>query len=58
MRPGRLILAVPIASPDSIAMLAEDCDKIVCLAQPRPFFAVGSLHTGCQQTLDNEVVRY
>lgn len=57
MRPRRLILAVPVAPSDSIAMLAEECDEIVCLARPWPFFAVGPQYADFRQTEDNEVVR-
>src|SRR5256885_5533777 len=40
-RPARLVLAVPVAPADSLDELASECDDIVCLATPEPFFAVG-----------------
>ncbi len=56
-RPARLVLAVPVAPPDSIAALGPECDEIVCLAQPDPFYAVGAHYTDFDQTSDDEVVR-
>lgn len=40
--PAALIAAVPVAPPDTLAALAEECDRIVCLRQPEPFLAVGA----------------
>lgn len=55
--PARLILAVPVAPQESIAALGAECDEIVCLAQPYPFFAVGAHYARFDQTSDEEVVR-
>src|SRR3546814_12569487 len=40
--PARLILAVPVGPPDMLAKLGQECDELVCLAEPAPFFAVGA----------------
>ena len=55
--PEKLILAVPIAPPDTIATLAADCDELVCLAAPEPFHAVGAHYRDFAQTGDEEVRR-
>lgn len=55
--PARLVLAVPVAPADSLAELARDCDDIVCLATPEPFYAVGAHYRDFTQTGDEEVVR-
>ena len=55
--PARLILAVPVAPGDSIAELAGECDEIICLAQPEPFYAVGPHYAVFDQTSDAEVIR-
>ena len=55
--PARLILAVPVAPGDSIAELAGECDEIICLAQPEPFYAVGPHYAVFDQTSDDEVIR-
>ena len=53
--PARLILAVPVAPDDALKSLAEEADAIVCLATPRPFFAVGLHYGDFTQTSDEEV---
>lgn len=55
--PARLVLAVPVAPADSLADLAPECDEIVCLARPDPFYAVGAHYARFDQTGDDEVVR-
>jgi putative phosphoribosyl transferase len=55
--PERLVLAVPVAPADSLAELKADCDDIVCLATPEPFYAVGQHYRDFTQTEDDEVVR-
>lgn len=56
-RAARLVLAVPVAPPESIAELVPACDEIVCLAQPVPFHAVGAHYAVFDQTSDDEVIR-
>jgi putative phosphoribosyl transferase len=56
-RPKRLVLAVPVAPRDSLDELAGDCDDIVCLVTPEPFYAVGQHYRDFTQTEDTEVVR-
>jgi putative phosphoribosyl transferase len=53
----RLVLAVPVAPADSLRDLAGECDDIVCLATPEPFYAVGPHYRDFTQTEDDEVVR-
>ncbi len=56
-KPARLVLAVPVAPADSLAELADDCDEIVCLVTPEPFYAVGAHYRDFTQTTDDDVVR-
>lgn len=53
--PKRLILAVPVAPPDTLAQLQSECDEIVCLEAPALFYAVGSFYEDFTQTEDWEV---
>src|SRR5438105_4199701 len=55
--PARLVLAVPVAPADSLRELEAECDDIVCLATPEPFYAVGPHYRDFTQTEDDEVVR-
>jgi putative phosphoribosyl transferase len=53
----RLILAVPVAPPETIEALAPEVDEIVCLSAPAYFASVGDFYDDFAQTTDDEVVR-
>jgi putative phosphoribosyl transferase len=53
--PARLILAVPVAPRETLAALAAEADSVICLAQPRPFGAVGRYYRDFDPTTDDEV---
>lgn len=55
-RPARLILAVPVCSPEAAMRLADEVDDIVCLLQPEDFGAVGQWYVDFNQTSDEEVM--
>jgi putative phosphoribosyl transferase len=52
----RLVLAVPVAPPDTIAELRPLVDEIVCLEQPLLFYAIGTFYRDFHQVEDAEVV--
>ena len=54
-RPGRLVVAVPVAAPDTCAALALEVDAIICLKTPTPFYGVGRWYASFPQTSDAEV---
>jgi putative phosphoribosyl transferase len=55
--PKRLILAVPVAPRDTVEMLRQQVDKVVCLLMPEPFHAVGEHYRDFHQLSDEEVVQ-
>ncbi|MGO8740006.1 phosphoribosyltransferase family protein [Rhodoblastus sp.] len=55
--PQKIILAVPVAPPDSLARLARLADETLCLATPANFFGVGEFYRNFHQLDDDEVVR-
>jgi putative phosphoribosyl transferase len=55
-RPERLVAAVPVAPPESLASLRPQADDIICLAAPEPFLAVGVWYQDFSQTTDEEVI--
>jgi putative phosphoribosyl transferase len=55
--PSRVVLAVPVAPPQTIERLSREADDIVALATPTPFVAVGEWYERFEQTSDAEVVR-
>jgi len=54
--PGKLVLAVPVAPPETVERLKHEVDDLVVLETPEPFFAVGSWYYEFAQTSDEEVV--
>lgn len=54
-RPRRLVLAVPVAPPETCEALRGDADEIICLETPEDFFAVGQFYRDFHQVSDEEV---
>lgn len=57
-RPRELVLAVPVAPPQAVQMLTPRVDRLVCLATPEPFIAIGLWYREFPQVTDEEVLRY
>lgn len=51
----RLILAVPVGPPESIASLRALVDELLCLSSPENFYAVGQFYADFTQIRDREV---
>ena len=51
----RVVLAVPVAPPDTAAVLAPRVDEFICLVTPEPFYAVGNFFEEWPQVTDDEV---
>jgi putative phosphoribosyl transferase len=55
-KPARLVCAVPVAPPDTLAKVADLADEVVCLEAPAFFQAVGQFYQHFPQVDDDEVV--
>jgi putative phosphoribosyl transferase len=55
-RPAKVVLAVPVAPHETIKSLRVLVDRIVCLHQPEPFYAIGMLYGDFHQVADEEVI--
>jgi len=55
-RPRRLILAVPVCAPDSLARLRKEADEMVCLVAPPQLRGVGQWYRDFSQVHDQEVI--
>jgi putative phosphoribosyl transferase len=55
-QPARLVCAVPVAPPDSLAQIRPHADEVVCLETPEAFMAVGQFYRHFAQVEDDEVV--
>jgi putative phosphoribosyl transferase len=54
-RPAHIVVAVGVAPQDTIALLREQADDVVCLAEPEPFRAIGLWYEDFSQLSDEEV---
>jgi len=52
---SRVVVAVPVASPEARDRIAAVADEVVCLATPMLFSAVGQWYRDFGQTSDDEV---
>lgn len=55
MDADRIVVAVPVAAPDTCAEMAHEVNDIVCHVTPEPFRAVGQWYVDFSQTSDEEV---
>lgn len=55
-QPRELILAIPVAPPDTLEVLEKEVDVVVCLLVPGNFYAVGQFYVDFDQTDDDEVI--
>lgn len=55
--PAHIVVAVPVAPPDTVVKLREQADAVICLEQPEPFRAIGLWYADFSQVSDDEVRR-
>lgn len=55
--PGRIVVAVPVASPDILRTLRGEADDVICLEQHEPFGAIGLYYADFRQVEDEEVLQ-
>lgn len=52
----KVVVATPVASPETMDEIKEEVDEAVCLAAPIFFQAVGQFYENFDQTTDEEVI--
>ncbi len=50
-----IVLAVPVASPESLGEMRKEVDRLVCLFTPDSFMSVGQFYREFEQVTDEEV---
>jgi predicted phosphoribosyltransferase len=55
-KPKELVLAVPVAPPDTVMNLRGEVDALICLETPELFGAIGYFYRDFRQVSDQEVV--
>jgi putative phosphoribosyl transferase len=53
--PERIIVAVPVGSPDTCEEFQSETDDTICASMPDPFYAVGYWYADFEPTSDEEV---
>jgi predicted phosphoribosyltransferase len=54
--PHELIVAVPVAAPDRLRQVADNCDETICLIETPELYAVGQFYDDFSQVDDEEVI--
>lgn len=55
-KPARIVIAVPVAPPETAEALRSEVDEVVCPLTPEWFMAIGNWYMDFSQTSDEEVV--
>jgi putative phosphoribosyl transferase len=54
---SKVVVAIPVAPPESIAEIEQEVDDVVVLFAPFEFYAVGEFYKDFSQTSDEEVIK-
>jgi predicted phosphoribosyltransferase len=54
----RVVLAVPVGSPDTVERLGREADEVLCVETPPHFQAVGQFYDDFGQVTDEEAMAY
>ncbi|MFO7926478.1 MAG: phosphoribosyltransferase [Halobacteriota archaeon] len=54
----RVIVAVPVAPPETVERLREEADDVVCVETPAYFGAVGAFYRSFEQVTDEEAMAH
>jgi putative phosphoribosyl transferase len=54
-RAAKIVVAIPVAPPDTCALLREYADEAICYETPEPFGGVGAWYEDFSQVTDDEV---
>ena len=52
---SKIIVAVPIGAPETLELLRNEADKVICLAVPDMLFSIGQWYRDFTQVSDEEV---
>lgn len=56
--PGKIIIAVPVASASAVQKLSKEVDEVVAVLIPEEFYGVGAFYEDFEQVSDEEVMFY
>ena len=56
--PGKIIIAVPVASSTAVEKLSKEVDELIAVLVPEEFYGVGAFYEDFRQVSDEEVIFY
>ena len=56
-KPAKIVVAIPVASPDSIQAIKEEVKEVVCLHSPSEFMAISQFYKEFPQVSDEMVIK-
>lgn len=57
-KPAKIVIAVPVAPPDTARRLIKEVDDFICPYLPDEFFGVGYHYQDFSQVTDDEVIKF
>ena len=57
-KPGKIVIAVPVASKSAVNKLSSEVDEVIALLIPEEFYGVGAFYEDFEQVSDEEVMLY
>lgn len=57
-KPGKIVIAVPVASKSAVNKLSSEVDELIALLIPEEFYGVGAFYEDFEQVSDEEVMLY
>ncbi|MFI5154047.1 MAG: phosphoribosyltransferase [Chitinophagales bacterium] len=57
-KPGKIIVAAPVASNSAVRMLSKEADEVIVALMPDEFYGVGACYEDFEQVSDEEVMFY
>lgn len=55
---AKIVAAVPVAPPETVALLESRADEVVCLEAPSSFMAIGEFYDDFTQVTDGEAAEF
>lgn len=55
-KPAKIVVAIPVSSPEALRKIEERVDEVICLQAPVNFRSVGQFYETFGQTSDEEVI--
>ncbi|KAF0458957.1 Phosphoribosyltransferase [Gigaspora margarita] len=56
LNPKKIVIAVPVAAPDTLTKMSKEVDDIICLLVPKNLGGIGAWYQDFTQTEDKEVL--